>query len=116
MSSIPTNNRFLDLTPEKKEKIKQHLLGEVARWTNALSSPGEGEPDYVRRLLGYLQDALKKFKEFGYDVNPLGEEIFPELTEAIGVLKRGGLDDEIRRIMTELLVECNLPERAPDKK
>ncbi|KND49051.1 MAG: hypothetical protein AB200_01310 [Parcubacteria bacterium C7867-005] len=109
MSPLPQNNRFLKLTPEKAERVAENLRKKIQDNLWHLSVPGDGENEYISRKLNQLQDILRQFQEFGHEVIILDERDFPELAEAIGVLKRGGLKDEILDILFSLLVKCKVP-------
>ena len=103
-------NRFLKIDGPLLQEVRKNLLKEVDEWVETLSMPGTGEQDLVLRWIKRLQETIGKFCEFGWsDVKLLDETIFPELAEAIGVLKRGGLQTEAKRILGEILSECNLP-------
>ncbi len=106
---IPTNNPFLKITPEKQEKIRQNLFRQLQRAVNHLTMPACGEKHMMDHLFEELQNVLRKFAEFGYDVKLIDETLFPDLKEAVSILKRAALEDEIREIIEKLLAECNLP-------
>ncbi len=113
ITEIAKQNRFLTITPEMEKKTLEHLRSEIADSISWLVIPGDGEARLVNHSLGKIQGFLRKFKEFGYtEVRELNESIFPELVEALGVLKRRGLEGDIRKLMDELLAQCNLPEKA----
>ncbi len=109
MYPLPQNNPFLKFTPEMAEKVEENLRKSLRYEIRHLYLPGEGKTSYVANLLRDVQEILKKFQEFGHKVIILDERDFPELAEAIGVLKRGGLEREICEIILGLLEKCNIP-------
>lgn len=106
---LPKDNPYFRLTPELRAKAGKELLKQIEHQVYLLSLQGDGEADYIRHSLDRIQKVLRTFQEYGFEVLLLDEAEFPALIEALGPLKRAGLKDEVRHILTKMLATCELP-------
>lgn len=113
--SLPKDNPFFNLTPDLRAKAEANLQKQLENSIEHIGYQGEGQARYIISLLNDVQKNLKIWQEYGYEVKLLDETKFATLAEAIGPLKRAGLEDEIRRIMNNLLVECFEPVPEPKR-
>lgn len=108
MSPLPQNNPFFNLTPELKTKALKGLEGELNHKFYLLRIGGNWKLNTVISTLKDIQNILDRLQEFGFEVNLLDEEQFPQIAEAIVALKRGNLEGEISEVMMRVMEPTNI--------